>query len=77
VLDALLAKEALRAMYGADSRTEAARRLDAFVAECRGSTVPELHRLARTVRRWRTPILAHHSTGASNGATEAVRSSAR
>jgi transposase len=72
VLDALLAKEGLRSMYAADSRAEAARRLDTFIIECRGSTVPELHRLARTISRWRTEILAHHSTGASNGATEAV-----
>ncbi len=72
VLDALLAKEGLRWMYGADTRAEAAGRLDAFMAECRGSAARELHRLARTVARWRTQILAHHSTGASNGATEAV-----
>jgi transposase len=72
VLDALLAKESLRSMYGADSRAEAAPRLDDFLAECRKSAVPELHRLARTIARWRTEILAHHSTGASNGATEAV-----
>ena len=72
VLDALLAKEALRSMYAADSPAEAAVRFDAFVAECRGSAVPELHRLARTAQRWRPEILAHHLTGASNGPTEAV-----
>ena len=72
VLDALLAKESLRTMYAAEDSTEAARRLEAFLAECRESRVPELHRLARTVARWRRQILAHHTTGASNGATEAV-----
>ena len=72
VLDALVAKEALRSMYAAQSRAEAVGHLDAFVAECRDSTVAELHRLARTVARWRTEILAHHTTGASNGPTEAV-----
>ncbi len=41
-------------------------------AECRGSAAPELHRLARTVTRWHTEILAHHTAGASNGPTEAV-----
>ncbi len=51
---------------------EARRRFDAVIAECRESTVPELHRLARTLVRWRSEILAHHTTGASNGATEAV-----
>ncbi len=72
VLDALLAKEGVRSMYATASRREAGRRLDAVIAECRESTVPELHRLARTLGRWRTEILAHHTTGASNGATEAV-----
>ncbi|MFN2503321.1 MAG: transposase [Acidimicrobiales bacterium] len=72
VLDALLAKESLRSMYGADTLAEAERLLDAFVAECNGSSAPELHRLARTIFRWRIEILAHHSTDASNGPTEAV-----
>ncbi len=72
VLDAVLAKETLRSMYAADTPAEAAVRFDAFVAECRASAVPELHRLSRTALRWRTEILAHHLTGASNGPTEAV-----
>ena len=72
VLDALLAKEALRQMYAAVGTVEAAIRFDAFIAECDDSTVPELHRLARTAKRWRHEILAHHATGASNGPTEAV-----
>ena len=33
---------------------------------------PELHRLAKTMSKWRTEILAHHRSGASNGPTEAV-----
>ena len=72
VLDALLAKEALRWMYGAQTAAEAAARFDAFVADCQGSDAPELHRLSRTAVRWRAEILAHHTTGASNGPTEAV-----
>jgi transposase len=72
VLDAWLAKEALRDMYAADTIVEAARRLDAFVKEAKSSSVPELHRLAKTMSRWRTEILAHHRNGASNGPTEAV-----
>ena len=72
VLDALRAKEALRWMYAADTPAEAARRFDAFVTECHASTAPELHRLARTALRWRAEILAHHTTGASNGRTEAA-----
>ncbi len=72
VLDALLAKEALRHFYAAADLDQATTRFDAFVAECKASTVPELHRLARTAGRWRKEILAHHTTGASNGPTEAV-----
>ena len=72
VLDTVLAKEALRWSYAAQDLAEATRRFDAFIAECRISRVPELHRLARTALRWRTEILAHHRTGASNGPTEAV-----
>ena len=72
LLDTLLAKESLRSMYAAETRAEAARCLDAFLVECRDSPVPELHRLAKTVSRWRQEILAHHNTDASNGPTEAV-----
>ena len=72
VLDAWLAKEALRHMYAADTMAEAARRFDAFIKEAKSSAVPELHRLAKTMSRWRTEILAHHRSGASNGPTEAV-----
>lgn len=36
-------------------------------------TIPEVSRLAATVRRWQAEILAGHTTsGASNGPTEAV-----
>jgi transposase len=72
VLDAWLAKEALRFMYAADTMAEAARRFDAFIKEAKSSSVPELHRLAKTMSRWRREILAHHRSGASNGPTEAV-----
>ena len=68
----VLAKEALRWSYAAPDLAEATRRFDTFIAECKSSRVPELHRLARTSLRWRTEILAHHRTGASNGPTEAV-----
>ncbi len=72
VLDAWLAKEALRFMYAADTMAEAARRFDAFVKEAKSSVAPELHRLAKTMSKWRREILAHHRSGASNGPTEAV-----
>ena len=40
-----------------------------------GSTtdvVPEIRSLGATLARWRTEILAHHTTGASNGPTEGL-----
>ncbi len=66
------AKEALRWMYAARTMVVAELRFDAFVTAAKSSVVPELHRLAKTMTKWRTEILAHHSTGASNGPTEAV-----
>ena len=40
---------------------------------CNGVQVPELSRLARTVRAWEAEILAFHATdGCSNGPTEAM-----
>lgn len=66
------AKEALRWMYAAPTMAVATQRFDAFVNTAKSSTVPELARLAKTMTKWRTEILAHHSTGASNGPTEAV-----
>jgi transposase len=72
VLACWLAKEHLREVYAVDDPEEAARLLDAVVAEGVDSAVPELVRLAGTVRRWREPILNHHRTGRSNGPTEAM-----
>jgi transposase len=66
------AKEALRWMYAAKTMAVAELRFDAFLTAAKASCVPELHRLAKTMTKWRTEILAHHSTGASNGPTEAV-----
>ncbi len=34
---------------------------------------PELRRLAKLLRRWRTEIVAHHITGASKGPVEAMK----
>ena len=69
---AYLAKELLREVYATSSVRVAGRRVDRFDRHCRSSEVPELVRLANTVRRWRVPILAWHATGLTNGPTEAV-----
>ena len=69
---AYLARELLREVYATTSVAEARRRLDRFDRHCRSSEVTELTRLANTVRRWEGPILAWHTTGLTNGPTEAV-----
>jgi len=66
-------KELLRAVYAADGMPAARAALDRFYRWCDGVQVPELSRLARTVRVWKVEILAFHATGGcSNGLTEAV-----
>jgi transposase len=66
-------KELLRAVYAADGAIAARRALARFYRWSDGVGVPELSRLARTVRAWEAEILAWHATGGcSNGPTEAV-----
>jgi transposase len=68
---ALLAKELLRETYAADHR-HARRRLTVFYQWCADAEIPELDRLARTISAWQPEVLAYHTTGLSNGPTEAV-----
>lgn len=72
VAAAYLAKELLREVYAADGVAHARRRLEAFYIWCADADVPELRRLARTISRWQDAVLAYHTTGRSNGPTEAV-----
>jgi transposase len=66
-------KELLRAVYRAVGMPAARAALARFYRWCDGVGVPELSRLARTVRAWEAEILAWHATGGcSNGPTEAV-----
>jgi transposase len=66
-------KELLRAVYAAGGTPAARVALDRFYHWCNGVQIPELARLARTVRAWEAEILAFHATGGcSNGPTEAV-----
>ena len=66
-------KELLRAVYAAVGRPAARAALQRFYRWRDGVGVPELSRLARTVRAWEAEILAWQVTdGCSNGPTEAV-----
>ncbi len=60
-------------MYLTDDAGQAAVLLDAAIDWCRApESGPELRTLAKTLHRWRAAILAHHTTGASNGPVEAA-----
>jgi transposase len=66
-------KELLRAVDRAVGMSAAGAALDRFYRWADGVQIPELSRLARTVRAWEAEILAFHATeGCSNGPTEAV-----
>jgi len=72
VLGAWLAKESVRDVYLAENPTQAAVLLDKAIAACRADDVEEIRSLGITLASWRTEILAHHDTGASNGPTEGL-----
>jgi len=72
VLGAWLAKEGVRDVYLAENRADAELLLDKTIAGCKADDVAEVRSLGDTLARWRTEILAHHSTGASNGPTEGL-----
>lgn len=66
-------KELVRDVYLTNDVDEAAGRVDKAIAWCSApDSGSELRTLAKTLRRWRTAILAHHTTGASNGPVEAA-----
>jgi transposase len=62
----------VRDVYLAEDPAEAALLLDKAIAGCAQDDVPEIVSLGATLARWRTEILAHHDTGASNGPTEGL-----
>jgi len=69
---AWLAVQLFRKVYAAGNKGAATAALDRFYQHCRDCAVPELDTLAITVRSWEYEIVAYHSTGQSNGPTEAV-----
>ena len=72
LLGAWLAKESVRDVYLADTPADAATLLDKAIAGCAADEVAEVRSLGTTLASWRTEILAHHDTGASNGPTEGL-----
>ena len=72
LLGAWLAKESVRDVYLADTPADAATLLDKAIVACSNDEVPEVRSLGKTLASWRSEILAHHDTGASNGPTEGL-----
>ncbi len=71
-LGAWLAKESVRDIYLTDDAAEAALLVDKAIAACGADRVEEIRSVGRTLASWRTEILAHHGSGASNGPTEGL-----
>ena len=66
-------KELLRRVYRADAHDEAADRLEEFHEACQFVEIPEIRRLARTLRHWHHQLLSYwRCDGLSNGKTEAI-----
>ena len=60
-------------MFAAADPETAANRSDGAIAWCAApEAAPELRKLARTLIRWRTEIIASTTTGTHNGRTEAA-----
>ena len=72
LLGAWLAKESVRDIYLTNNPGIAALLIDKAIAGCAADDVEEIRSLGHTLASWRTEILAHHATGASNGPTEGL-----
>jgi len=72
VAGAWLAKESVRDLYLTADPKDAELLLDKTVAGCLADEVAEIQSLGATLKQWRSEILNHHQTGASNGPTEAL-----
>ena len=72
VLGAWLAKESVRDVYLTEHPADARLLLEKAIEGCLADHVTEIGTLGRTLSRWKEEILAHHTTGASNGPTEGL-----
>lgn len=72
-----MVEEMIRSVY-ATAESAATDLLDDAMDWCTAvESGPELRRRAKMLRRWRSEIIAHHTTGASNGLVEAATCSSR
>jgi len=72
VLDAWLAKEIVRDVYLTDHIKLAKVLLGRAIKACVSDPVTEVRKLGKILTKWRTEILNHHRTGASNGPAEGL-----
>jgi hypothetical protein len=72
ILGAWLAKESVPGALDADNPADAEVLLDKTIRGCLDDPVAEIRALGKTLQRWRSEILAHHHTAASNGPTEGL-----
>jgi transposase len=59
-------------VYDADSPTVARQRLERFYELARTAGTPEVLRLAKTIKRWESQVLAFFTTGRTNARSEAM-----
>ena len=62
----------MRDVYLTEDPKDARVLLDKAIVGCKSDEVDEIRSLGDTLERWRTEILNHHRTGASNGPTEGL-----
>ncbi len=75
VYEAWMVKELVRDIYTMYGKPDQATHwVDSLIIDCKTSTVPEIKGLGRVLKQWREPILAWHTTGASNGPAEGLNS---
>jgi transposase len=74
VFEAWAAKEAVRSFYEFGDLAEAEWWLDETIEAARTAHGPEVKRLGRMLNKWRTEIMAFHTTRLSNGPVEGLNS---
>ncbi len=62
----------MRDIYLSDDPGVAATLVDKAIAGCGADDVEEIRSLGKTLSSWRSEIIAHHRSGASNGPTEGL-----
>lgn len=70
-------KERLHTFYRTKQPRVASRSIDDLIARAKGSEFEELHRLGRTLHRWRTEILNYFESRLTNARTEAFNNTGK